>query len=323
MKEIHVLGWYDTPTSETLKCNIGDEAYKLAFPKLFPNNQFIFCDTLKDLDPEIVILGGGDVLYPSFINKIKASKARKKYAFSINVTPDIEPIFDRVISRNRLNNFEYLPDFVFALEGNKDHGKAIIKRLFDQNRCELYENVVILVMNSFLCTRENTLARDKVNFEKVCFELALIMDTTPASFILLPFGNGFPHNDKVTNACVYSKCKHWKKNLLVFDSLSVQETLDVFAGADASINTRLHSNIFSCISGIPFIDIGHHDKTRMFMESVNKLKWRFNYWHFPFGEIKNLLNAFLSNKELYKNESAQININNKKLLGQLSVNFDI
>lgn len=300
--------------------NIGDESYKLSFPKLFPEHEFIFCDTLKGLEPETVILGGGDVLYPFFINQIKASKAKHKYAFSVNINNDDHlSLFDRVISRNVYKEVEYYPDFAFALEANKERGKAIIKSLFEQHKCELYENVVILVMNNYLAHKENTLARDHINFEKVCLDLARIMDSTSASFILLPFGNGFPTNDKIANSSVYSQCKYWAKNLLVFESLGVQETLDVFAGADASINTRLHSNIFSCIAGTPFIDLCHHTKTKLFMSSVEKDDWAIDYWHFNFENVKMLLNAFLSNKDLHREEISKINENNKKLLSQLNI----
>ncbi|NIQ15589.1 MAG: hypothetical protein GTO02_14685, partial [Candidatus Dadabacteria bacterium] len=51
---IHVLGWYGHD-------NVGDEAYKLAFPKLFKNNKFVFGEIIKG-KPEKIILGGGDVL---------------------------------------------------------------------------------------------------------------------------------------------------------------------------------------------------------------------------------------------------------------------
>ena len=316
--KIHVLGWYDTPTSITKKFNIGDESYKLTFPKLFPEHEFIFCDTLKEIEPETVILGGGDVLYPSFINQIKACKAKQKYAFSVNVTNDSYlPIFDRIISRNHYKNTEYYPDFAFALEANKERGKSIIKNLFTQHKCELYENVVILVVNSYLAPKENSLSRDHINFEKVCLDLARIMDNTSASFILLPFGNGFPTNDKIANASVYSKCKYWAKNLLVFESLGVQDTLDVFAGANASINTRLHANIFSCIAGIPFIDLCHHNKTKMFMESIDKLTWSVDYWHFNYTYTNKLLNRFLINNEFYKNEVHEINNTNKAFINKL------
>jgi polysaccharide pyruvyl transferase WcaK-like protein len=319
--KIHVLGWYDTPTSVTKKGNTGDESYKLSFPKLFPEHEFIFCDTLKDIEPETVILGGGDVLYPSFLNQIKASKANRKYAFSINIKDETDylHIFDRVISRNIYKHIEYYPDFAFALEANKERGKAIIRNLFNHHKCELYEKVVILVMNNYLVPKENTLSRDQINFEKVCLDLARIMDSTSASFILLPFGNGFPTNDKIANASVYSKCKYWSKNLLVFESLGVQDTLDMFAGADASINTRLHSNIFSCIAGTPFIDLCHHTKTKLFMSSIGKEAWSIDYWHFNFETVKTLLNEFLSKKDFYREEISKIDEMNKKLLTELSI----
>lgn len=310
--QIHVLGWYGHN-------NIGDESYKIVFPKLFPEYQFVFCDTLKGLDTEILILGGGNVIHPTFLKQVKNSKAKKKYALSVDMVPDLDQhLFDKIIPRN-----ECYPDFAFALESDKERGRTLIRNLFDQHKCELYENVVVVVMNSFLATGDSTLARDYINFEKVCLELSQLMDQTSASFILLPFGNGFPHNDRIANGYIYSKCKYWKKNIMVFDTLSVQDTLDIFAGADASINTRLHSNIFSCIGGIPFIDLCHHNKTKLFMQYVSKLHWQFDYWHLHFTNVKILLDKFLKDKELYKDEIQKINLNCKRHLEQLKIDFNI
>src|SRR5581483_4131072 len=149
---IQVLGW-------TNKDNIGDEAYKLAFPKLF-NKEFSFSEKIQG-KPETVILGGGDVLYPSFFKTLSTVPTAKKYAFSVNIRPEhLESlhIFDHILCRNFIdlrpdNNpkIQFCPDFAFALEANKDNGKALVQSLFKEYRADLYDNLVIVVLNSFLC----------------------------------------------------------------------------------------------------------------------------------------------------------------------------
>lgn len=317
MKTIHVLGWYQHE-------NQGDESYRLAFPKLFPDYKFVFGEKIYD-EPEIIILGGGDVATPKFFTILEKYPKAKKYLFSVNlreknITPELKQ-FEKIIVRNFVDfsdiKIQCLPDFTFVLKANKENGKQLIKKLFKKYKCELYENVIMLTMNGFLCLREKMLARDYVNFDKVCYDLAKIMDNTKASFILLPFGNGFPQSDKIANSFVYTNAKFWSKNLLVYDNLSVQQTLDIAAATDAAITTRLHAAIFSCIGETPFIDITHHTKNQMFMEFIGKPDWSLNFWDFNYTKALDLLNDFLNNKDFYRNQVARINTSAKKMLKQL------
>lgn len=304
---IHVLGWYGHQ-------NIGDEAYKIAIPKLFKNKEFTFGEEVIG-KPETIILGGGDVLHPRFLKMLDKHPQAKKYLLSVNLREkDIGPHlaqFDRIISRNIIKSKDYkiecYPDFTFILEPNKENGKRIIEKLFKKHHIELYKNVVALTLNSFLCCREKMLARDYVTFDKICYDLAKLMDNTNASFILLPFGNGMPQNDRISNSFVYANCKFWGKNLLVFENLSIQNMLDVFAAVDAAITSRLHAAIFSCIGDTPFFDITHHSKNKMFMEFIGKTDWSFDFYHFNYPEAFKLLEDFLNNKETYEVEINRIN----------------
>ena len=141
------------------------------------------------------------------------------------------------------------------------------------------------------------------------------MDDTNASFVFIPFGGGDPQNDRITNGLAYAKCKFWKKNLMIYDQLSVQDTLDIFAAADASINTRLHASIFSTITGTPFIDLIHHDKNRVFVHSIMRPQWGLDYWHFNLNSARQLLNQFLGDKRKSdQKELLQIADKNREML---------
>lgn len=313
----HILGWYNHE-------NVGDEAYKIAFPKLFKTDKFTFGEEIKG-NPSTIVLGGGDVLRPTFFNKLTAFPNTKKYAMSVNLRKeDLEPKldqFEKVFSRNyvdhKLSKVQFCPDFAFALEANAHHGKELVKQIFNKNNSDLYSNLIIIVMNSFLCKREKSLARDYIAFDKICYDLGKLMDNTPASFLLVPFGNGFPENDRVSNAFLYANSKFWKKNVLLFDKLSVQDTLDIFAAADAAISTRLHSGIFSTIAGTPFLDLCHHSKSSLYMEFIGKQDWCLNFWHFDYFKAITMIKEFLANKEFYRNQVNLINRNAKDMLYQI------
>ena len=308
---ITALGWYDHG-------NIGDEAYKIAFPKIFPSHKFTFTDVLQN-DCECVFLGGGDVLQKYFLEQLKKTKI-PKYAMSVNIgCQDVNlyiHLFKQCFVRNLCPTTDTMlsvADFAFVLEACPEQGKKIIKRLFQENKADLYDRVIIIVLNAYLCSSENSLARDHINFDKVCYDLARIMDNTPASFLLLPFGNGFPHNDRLASSALYTKCKYWKKNVLLYKELSVQGTLDVVSAANMMIGSRLHASIFSCIGGTPFIDLTHHNKTALFLESINK-DWSVNYWNFNNERLKALMSDFQTNEQFYKEDLLGIAKKNRDLL---------
>lgn len=303
MQKVTILGWNQAD-------NIGDSAYKIAFPILFPNCKLTFTDYINE-PGDAIILGGGDVLNTYFFKQLEKYPLIPQYAMSVDTktTKDIPNIFKKVISRNVGVN--YLPDFTFVLTPNKTNGNYLINQLFKNQKAEQYSKVVVVVLNNYLMPKDNGLARDQITFDKVCSDLAKIIDGTNASFLFLPFGNGFPNNDRITNSYLYARCKFWKKNVIVYENLSVQDTLNICSASDAVISSRLHSSIFSCIGGTPFINLCHHDKTRMFTNTINS-DWSINYWHFEYQKTINLLNEFL-NKD-YRSNLLKIAAENKKIL---------
>src|SRR4051812_19339112 len=99
MKVVTTLGWYN-------KSNCGDESYKLAFPKVFPDYEFRFADKLT---PEIIgesdafILGGGDVMSNAFLDQLAfINKPKHIISVSANEGVDITRLtnFDNIIVRD-------------------------------------------------------------------------------------------------------------------------------------------------------------------------------------------------------------------------------
>lgn len=305
--KIHVCGWSG-------KRNLGDDAYQLAFPKLFPQHDFAFSDTITpETDAQAVVLGGGDVLHPSFLKQLSHT-ALPAYAISVNVsdhlTKTVSKRFQQILVRDEYSvsalaerdiAADYMPDVALALKGDPENGKKLIQQMFQSEGREQYNKTVLVVINSHLLSDADhaSSALEQITFLKFSYDLAIVMDSTPASFILVPFGTSMPWDDRISNAFVMSKCKFWKKNLVCYQPLSVTEALDMISAADAVMSSRLHSSIFSCTNHVPFVDITHNHKNQWFLETIRKTDWSVPYRRFDPEHCKTLLNQFLFDSEPY------------------------
>lgn len=279
MSIIGVIGWYGHG-------NIGDESYKLSFPKVFPQHQFVFADKPSQPYMDAYILGGGDIVCDDFINELKS--VPKKHIISATISNPNKRLseFDIVAARDFRSignaaasgvHAKYVPDFAFALDGNKDRGRDLIKTQFKTVGHDLYNSVVVVVINAHLIPDHAGMARDLFTFQHMAVELGKAFDMTPASFLFVPFGSKMPWDDRISGSWVSSRCKFWKKNVVVYDVLSVQDTIDIVAAADAVISSRLHSTIFSCATATPFLDITHNHKNLGFLDATGLTKHSIKY----------------------------------------------
>lgn len=291
--KILVLGWYG-------HANIGDESYKLTFPKMFPEHEFIFTEKISNQKFDLVIVGGGNVLKPAFLNQLKKVTV-PIYGISVGLETFNEELklFKHIYVRDLFSlkilqdmgvSAAYLPDLAFLLEPNKEKGMEWIRERFNANKLDLYPRVIAIIINAYLMNgMENNKCYDGLHFIKFSYDMARVIDETHASFIFLPFGCSMPHDDRIANSWIASKCKFYKKNLMIFDKLDIQETLNIMAATNLNISSRLHSSIFSCVSNVPFIDITHHSKNENFLQSISYDN-SISYWNFSVKEMKDRLN---------------------------------
>lgn len=319
MSNIGLVGWYGHG-------NIGDESYKLSFPKVFPQHQFSFSEKPTDPMLDAYILGGGDVVCDSYINALK--NVPKKHIISASISQpnknisdyDIVAVRDSLSISNAASSgvcAKYVPDFAFALDYNKDRGREIIKQRFKDCGHDQYKNVVVVVVNSHLAPDHTGLARELYSFQHFAFGLSKAMDNTSASFIFLPFGTRMPWDDRISNSWVASLCKFWKKNVVVHDALSVQDTIDIIAASDAVISSRLHSTIFSCVTSTPFVDITHNHKNLGFLETTGLLKHSLKYEGVESSSITDNLNKIISSAEI-KAEQIKVTVKQKNLIKEFA-----
>lgn len=323
MDDVRILGWYNHG-------NVGDEAYKLAFPKVFPNCNFSF----DSPQAKNLILGGGDILNATFLKKALQYPAERRVAMSVsanaNTPVELASQLDQIYVRDARSvkyltdkgvSCTYMPDVATCMKPNRDNGMSWLKGKYKEEGLELYERKVGIVLNAHLYHgKPDILARDFLNLMKVVWDLARLMDDTMASFVLFPMSTTLPYDDRVTNSMTNGRCKFWRKNLVVYDKLDVQQTLDLISTFDAVISTRLHTSIFSMIAGVPFIDVTHHDKNRGFLETVGLDDWSTSYWHFEYAAIQERLKKILENGEADRERLVTVYQSQLQALEQASKN---
>ncbi len=324
--KVNVVGWYDNR-------NCGDESYKKAFPKVFPEHNFIF--TSKPVEnADSYIIGGGDVLTTSLLELF--SKINKpKHIMSVTVSKIFDKnLFDNyktIIVRdlNSKKNLDEIgvesficPDFSFSLDYNKNNGQNIINKLFEKEGRNLYEKRIAVIVNAHLIPPHGSTAYEQQRFERFAFDLSIAIDETPASFIFIPFGTKQPWDDRISNGIVSQRCKWWKKNVIIFDELNVQDTIDIISSCDAVVSSRLHSSIFSTITGTPFVDITHNHKNKNFLETIGYEKVSIGFGDFNKTKTVLMLKDLITNKSILE-EIQNISLINKLSLKELSKNIII
>lgn len=300
MPKVCVTGWYD-------KKNTGDESYKLAFPICFPDIEFVFSDTPQPADA--YVLGGGDIIVPSFLSSMDAIKQKKTIlSVSINkhdenvLLKDYAQVFVRdmqsllVVSEIGIKA-SFCPDLAFSLTANPSRGKELRRDYFRKEKAEHYDKVVGIVINAHLSTYSGSSAAEAYQFDNFCFEMAKTIDETDASFMFIPFGKTMPWDDRSSNSIVANRCKFWKKNIVIYDEMSVQDTLDLISSANCMVSTRLHSTIFSLVAGTPLLDITHNHKNRNLLETVRAEEFSMPFRSFNYQDAKRRLSQILQMKE--------------------------
>ena len=298
---IFVYGWYN-------HSNLGDESYKISFRKIWPEHHFTFCDKVTDncVDKyDLCIIGGGDVIVEKNLVYISRFNC-PKIALSVTITPlslmpeihVLNHIYVRDISSyNNLityghKNVTLIPDISIILQGNKEQGLNLIRQIFEKNGSDKYNKVYTININSHLIGKPDTCSKNNNMFYKMLYDIVEVIDKTNASFLFLPFGTSLPWDDRVSNGLVNSYTKFHKKNCVIYDILSLQDSLDIMSASDMIITSRFHGLIFGIGNNVPTIPISFHDKMKGYCNTINKRY--IDYWNFSSFELKEYMDEVVS-----------------------------
>jgi polysaccharide pyruvyl transferase WcaK-like protein len=308
---ILAYGWYD-------KENIGDESYKLSFPSLFPDHEWTFTDTVNDeivQDHDVVVLGGGNILDSKFVSKLKPfAGVRPIYAFSVGCMDErLQPgdldFFEAIYVRDRWSQqnveklgvaCEVVPDAAFYFQANKARGKDLMENwISPQIHWNVKRKLGVTINTHLAGCSQDALAQDVLRFQMFAMDTANVIDRLPGNGIFIPYMTKPPWDDRVANGWVASRCRTHTKNTVIYETLGVQDVLDLTSALDAAICTRFHASVFCTIAGVPFVDIHHHDKNLSFLDMIDRLGWAVPFWDFSREKTHALV------KELLESDTAR------------------
>lgn len=274
---VFVYGWYGHG-------NIGDESYKLSFCHVWPEHQFTFSDKPdNNATYDLCIIGGGDVVRPEAL-KATEKLLCPRIALSVTITEQslcedlrkLKHIYVRdgksaeVLRKYNYLNYTYLPDISTCLKGDKARGNNVILKNYVDNGLVLHSEVCVVIMNAHLMGTYDKKFYDRITFEKLVGDMASLMDKKATSFLFLPLSTKFPWDDRVSNGIVQSNVKKFNKNAVIYNPLSVQDTIDIIAASDLVITTRFHGLIFGIGNNISTVTLSFHDKFSGFCETINQ-----------------------------------------------------
>jgi hypothetical protein len=280
--KILITGYYN-------RNNYGDDMYHYAFPKIFKNQEITFIDINKlpqlkqsNIDFDLIILGGGDVMTPFFLNIFNKwyyennleSIPCHSYSMGIPYLSILESgemdIFDFFVCRNKADtkllkkrygdkHAIYLPDFVFIEQVTKINKFTLLSRTKNTNT-----NPIVSIF----------LAKPCIN-DVILNKLANFINKydTKYNFIAYPLNtnkNNINENDYSQSIELHRKAP---KLNIISDKLDFDKIIYLFKKSYFSICVRLHAHIFSIIAETPFISIYSTRKVRNLLDDfeLNKL----------------------------------------------------
>lgn len=282
-KNIVVYGFYNHK-------NLGDELFKEAFKKLFPNYDFCFVDhlTLENLNySDTIFFGGGSFLNQDLsVPKDKLAvwiELRKKNILYIGIGLETEIHKShnalmqqaKLIAYRKFNNNQYtynniieIPDLVYTLNHYIDFSKTTI------------QNSVLVLPNVSVVPRHNDPHWMHSAWEHFKTEMAQFLDYLIDNKYNVQFGN-MCHDPKLNdNFATYSILS----GMINRNNDSINNYLDqrFIATFGMVITQRYHGIILADMNNVPSLSIHHHDKLKTensisyYEISKDKLIFNFN-----------------------------------------------
>lgn len=309
-----IIGYYE-------HYNFGDDQYKISFTKLFKDYilydytiDFYNCDKIHDyifLDDDIIIIGGGDVLNPYFLNKINKrfeSAPNLIIAFSVGLPytqilvetnkldiidyiflrtdQDIE-IFKRYFNKDRVF---YIPDLSYIINSNNrgninQSGKFI--ELNEKGKFDELQIITKIKMNhpgkQIIClclSRHVYNANYKREYTNIIDNLCVFVKFLIKQnyhVVFLPFNTNSDNpseNDILINNDVISNLESTTNITNINTTLNEYQLQTVLKNTNICICMRFHAILFSIYNNVPFIPIY---TTRKINNLLKDISWEYSY----------------------------------------------
>ena len=273
--KVHVVGFYD-------RFNVGDEAFRPAIADMFSGHDVSF----YDIDmyrgnlppaPDVVVLGGGDVVTPYYLPVISAIKT-KKIGLGVGLGYESESNlaaqagFDAWFLRNKEDvalvkaktsiPVEYTPDLAFHL---KPSGNKVLQRYYDGK-----QPVVAVLLTDYLMpsgTRTDEKVWDRTrSFLEEFGPFCIQMSMEGYKVVAVPCSTDQHADDRRVALSVRAFADH--NMICVNDYLPPQDMIDLLADVKYAVCQRFHSHVFSMIAGKPILSVGFTRKVKKLLTSA-------------------------------------------------------
>jgi polysaccharide pyruvyl transferase WcaK-like protein len=270
MTNIPVLGWYHQK-------NVGDEAFKdvllAALRDADPSATVSFhtpFNALKAPLPHKVILGGGDVIRPFYLEKIPHEVKIFPIGVGLGYESEIEllgranvpfalfrNLDDVKLAHSKEINAEYCPDLTFFI-----HEPEPAPVVLAASRKALG----VFLSDEISPTSERKESKDYLYYEYFKWELALILDLLSEFYNIcfVAFSTTESINDHKVSLDIFRRMSMRDRVSFVTEPMSMAQALGVVSQFDLVISMKFHGIMFAVNQGVPFINIAETRKTQRF-----------------------------------------------------------
>jgi hypothetical protein len=261
-KSILVFGWYGVQHG-----NLGDELFRSAFQRLFPDYQFRFVDRIirTDLnDIDVVIFGGGSFLDNALPidDDAKSLLATKKLLYiGIGMETDIHPDHRKLLAQAELvatrtqgvADTLFIPDLVYALQ----------EPVYQAGSTE--KTILVLPNCSVIATWQDPVWK-KIWWDSFKLEFAQVLEQYYRDGYQVDF---FPmcqcasSDDHLASMELLGYTEKRKlQGLLSQTEPDIGKLISLFSSYQAIITQRYHGIILAELARVPYVSIHHHDKLK-------------------------------------------------------------
>lgn len=270
---INIIGWHGMK-------NVGDEAFKPAIDHIFSGHELEYITPpRKHTNPDMVILGGGAVASPFYLDVLPTGC--KRYALGIDLAYESESDllaaakFDGIFIRNKtdVKNWGWkfncpirtMPDLSFFLRpsGTDIIKKYDIKNTPDKKKIAIFPTDYV---NPAIDRPVDKFGNRAYSFaEQMAKEIDKFNKEGWEVYVMCCSTGGYG-DDRRMALQLASFTKH--RPIVVLDTLTPQDMIDFIAQMDLTICQRFHAHLFSVIAGTPLVSIEYTRKVNVFLEEL-------------------------------------------------------
>ncbi|WP_166443635.1 polysaccharide pyruvyl transferase family protein [Rhabdaerophilum calidifontis] len=280
MSKIICLGYFD-------RGNSGDEAFKLAHEWFFDAENIEFHKAripAEDVRCRPVILGGGDVVAPFFLNWIPQGTKFSMVGVGLKYEQSsIEALkargndLDFAWYRNRIDvdlcrdagmNCDYIPDIVFAL---RNHDVNVPAHLMEIVRPSNSKPTIVICLSDHMNSRFSLAdARITSYLEYFKWEIARTLDELVSGYniVFLPLSVYANHQDARFHYEVVRRMRNARHVKEIREALHPAVAISLVRRCDFMVSMKLHGNIYGLLTERNCVNIGVGRKqTKLYEEA--------------------------------------------------------